>query len=101
MYSFGVPATNALGDGPAATSNTIAAHCTNSSVTLIPATNETVSIDYGTPVNAPNPSVTAKRDTRCAGICVNHDIYGWTKFDVAGSIPAWGQITWMTLNLNS
>jgi fibronectin type III domain protein len=95
MYTFTVNATNALGNGPGATTNSITANCTNNSYTLLAV--DSCSVQYGTPpLSSPDGNIEATRDPRV----FNSDLRGWAKFSL-GTVPSWAVITSMTLTLNA
>lgn|GEM_PF-3589767 len=95
MYTFNLYATNAFGNGPVATSNTITANCTLNTYTLYAI--DSCSVEYGTPPqSAANGQIEATRDPRL----YNVDLRGWAKFSL-GTVPAWAVIKSIRMTLTA
>jgi hypothetical protein len=96
MYTASVHATNALGNGPNASSNAVTFFCTTVTQPVITAL-DSCSVEYGTPpLSTPDGNVEARRDPRVTNV----DLRGFVRFSLA-SIPSWATITGIQLALDA
>ena len=93
MYTFSVTATNAVGTGPAATSNSVTPNCVNNTRTINAV--DWASVQYGTTAfdQSTVSLMEAYKDNRFG---TNYDISGWAKFSIS-QLPDWASVTAISL----